>query len=161
VTPRSVVCRAQFISITKITRLFQQLGIADEITDHNRALSVYEFRKAEGETLMRFDNHGVRLAAELGSEGRLDDLLGNEFWLISRNRLDGMPISHVKALRLGYDLFEDSTIEQWLDQPKAEAVIVRPDRYVFGTGSAEALANPLRSALAPTRTLSTDQVRDP
>jgi 3-(3-hydroxy-phenyl)propionate hydroxylase len=72
-----------------------------------------------------------------------------------------MPISHVKALRLGYDLFEDSTIEQWLDQPKAEAVIVRPDRYVFGTGSAEALANILRSALAPRRTLSTDQVRDP
>jgi 3-(3-hydroxy-phenyl)propionate hydroxylase len=80
------------------------------------------------------------------------------FWLISRNRLDCMPISHVKALRLGYDLFDDGTIDQWLDQANAEAVIVRPDRYVFGTGSAGVLANILGSALAPKRKLSTDQV---
>jgi len=90
-----------------------------------------------------------------GSEGRLDDLLGNEFWLISGNRLDCKPISHVKALRLGYDLFDDGTIEEWLGQANAESVIVRPDRYVFATGNAAVLANILRSTLAPARTSGT------
>ena len=31
-------------------------------------------------------------------------------------------------------------IEGWLAQRKVEAVLVRPDRYVFGAGSADALA---------------------
>lgn len=39
----------------EIMRLFQQLGIADEVMVHARPAPVYEFRSADGRLLMKFD----------------------------------------------------------------------------------------------------------
>jgi 3-(3-hydroxy-phenyl)propionate hydroxylase len=82
-----------------------------------------------------------------GSEGRLDDLMGHEFWLISRRTI-GESLPHLKAVQLGVDLFDDGTIDNWLRKADAEAVLIRPDRYVYGTGSQAALVDSLRALLA-------------
>ncbi len=39
----------------EIMRLFQQLGVADEVAKHARGAPAYEFRNAAGEVLMRFE----------------------------------------------------------------------------------------------------------
>lgn len=60
-----------------------------------------------------------------GTNGeRLDDVLGDGFWLIERQ--------DSAATRL--DPFS-ADIGRWLAAREAEAVLVRPDRYVFGTGT--------------------------
>lgn len=73
---------------------------------------------------------------------RLDDVLGPGAWLISRS----LPTGHRTASALRSIALDDSEIapfkeplETWLTKHLAEAVLVRPDRYVFGTGTAEAL----------------------
>lgn len=63
-----------------------------------------------------------------GHGERLDDHLGHGHWLIARDRLE-RPEYAPFAAKLG----------AWLDAHAAEAVLVRPDRHVFGTGSPEAL----------------------
>ena len=78
----------------------------------------------------------VRAAAG-GERGRLDDVLGDGFWLITRNGVaaDGWP-KHIKCVALGRDVTdEDGRLDRWLDTIEAPAVLVRPDRYVFGTGA--------------------------
>lgn len=59
---------------------------------------------------------------------RLDDVLGAGHWLIARDDL--------AAPRLAP--FADQ-LAGWMDKHAAQAVLVRPDRYVFGTGPAEQL----------------------
>ena len=59
---------------------------------------------------------------------RLDDVLGADHWLISRADLDAPRLASFAA-----------TLSVWLDKHRAEAVLVRPDRYVFGTGSPQML----------------------
>lgn len=54
---------------------------------------------------------------------RLDDVLGPGHWLIERDDLAGELLQPFSR-ELG----------QWLDRHGAPAVLVRPDRYVFGTG---------------------------
>ncbi|MBA4306578.1 MAG: hypothetical protein C0429_07550 [Sphingopyxis sp.] len=65
----------------------------------------------------------------MSAEGvRIDDVLGNRHWLIARDNLTQpalVPFSHLLC--------------EWLDAHDADAVLVRPDRYVFGTGSREQL----------------------
>ena len=78
---------------------------------------------------------------------RLDDVAGEGAWLISR--CDTGPAEGVKALSLesaSLRPFADD-IANWLDKHGAEAVLVRPDRYVFGTGTAEGLALAWRKAV--------------
>lgn len=60
---------------------------------------------------------------------RLDDVLGIGHWLIAREDLTAPPLAPF-AVQLG----------GWLNKHGAEAVLVRPDRYVFGTGGAASLA---------------------
>lgn len=55
---------------------------------------------------------------------RFDDVLGPDMWLISRSTLEESTFTHFA---------ED--MRHWLDRHQAEAVLVRPDRYVFGTGA--------------------------
>jgi len=55
---------------------------------------------------------------------RLDDVLGPGMWLISR---DALGDSRLAPFGGG--------LRDWLDRHSAEAVLVRPDRHVFGTGS--------------------------
>jgi 3-(3-hydroxy-phenyl)propionate hydroxylase len=82
-----------------------------------------------------------------GAEGRLDDLLPRGFWLITRGTgsATGALPDYVHPVRLGIDLNEDGTIDKWLGD--AEAALVRPDRYVFGTGREGDLVDELTSAL--------------
>ncbi|AMO72843.1 bifunctional 3-(3-hydroxy-phenyl)propionate/3-hydroxycinnamic acid hydroxylase MhpA [Sphingorhabdus sp. M41] len=59
---------------------------------------------------------------------RLDDVLGIDHWLITRDELGKDPLVPFAA-----------GLRTWLDQSSAEAVLVRPDRYVFGTGNPDQL----------------------
>ncbi len=54
---------------------------------------------------------------------RLDDVLGAGCWLLSRDMLSAPTIRPFAP-----------AIEGWLDNHQSSAVLVRPDRYVFGTG---------------------------
>lgn len=59
---------------------------------------------------------------------RLDDVLDPGHWLITRAMLDRPDLAPFRT-----------AIEQWLDAHHAPAILVRPDRYVFGTGQPDAL----------------------
>jgi 3-(3-hydroxy-phenyl)propionate hydroxylase len=74
----------------------------------------------------------------LGGDGTLlDDVLGPGAALIARGDLATPPLMP----------FSDD-LAGWLEQHGAQAVLVRPDRHVFGTGSAETLVAAWRSALS-------------
>jgi 3-(3-hydroxy-phenyl)propionate hydroxylase len=82
---------------------------------------------------------------------RLDDGLGEGPWLISRSpvtAIDGLAAHHLQDPALAP--FRAQLIG-WLDAHGAEAVLVRPDRYVFGTGEPAALAVAWAAALKPKR----------
>ncbi|WP_298193765.1 bifunctional 3-(3-hydroxy-phenyl)propionate/3-hydroxycinnamic acid hydroxylase [Novosphingobium sp.] len=72
----------------------------------------------------------------VASDGtKLDDRLGHGAVLIARGGLEAaalMPFAGALAA--------------WLDRHKAEAVLVRPDRHVFGTGTPAALQSAWKSA---------------
>ncbi|WP_312162050.1 bifunctional 3-(3-hydroxy-phenyl)propionate/3-hydroxycinnamic acid hydroxylase [Phenylobacterium sp.] len=77
---------------------------------------------------------------------RLDDALGEGPWLITRTpaALDG-------AIDLADPRLAPFRAELagWLDARQAAAVLVRPDRYVFGAGEPQDLAAAYRQALRP------------
>jgi 3-(3-hydroxy-phenyl)propionate hydroxylase len=75
---------------------------------------------------------------------RLDDVLGPGPWLIARTPAPVAP--GAEGLR-HFDLEGDprlapfrEPLRAWLERRAAEAVLVRPDRYVFGTGAPAMLA---------------------
>lgn len=68
---------------------------------------------------------------------RLDAVLGSGSWLLDRERLAAPDLAPFREV-----------LEGWFDSHKAEAVLVRPDRHVFGTGSKEALAASWQALLA-------------
>lgn len=59
---------------------------------------------------------------------RLDDVLGNGVWLVDQSALAEDRLAPFRA-----------AIGEWLAAHGTEAVLVRPDRHVFGTGQAGAL----------------------
>lgn len=73
---------------------------------------------------------------------RLDDALGSGAWLIIR---DGIPQPIAEGIAVAalddpvLTPFADA-LGAWLDAHEAESVLVRPDRYVFGTGKPGDLA---------------------
>lgn len=82
---------------------------------------------------------------------RLDDGLGEGPWLIGRRPVEdraAIPLRHLKESVLAP--FRADLL-RWLDAHGAEAVLVRPDRYVFGTGEPAALAAAWTTALRPAR----------
>lgn len=65
----------------------------------------------------------------LAADGtRLDEVLGLGYWLIDRRDLATPQLAPFARQLAG-----------WLDKHQAEAVLVRPDRYVFGTGTSAEL----------------------
>lgn len=72
---------------------------------------------------------------------RLDDALADEAWLITRGPATvTAPALSVRGLDdVALGPFRQGLAE-WLDARGASAVLVRPDRYVFGTGEPGALA---------------------
>lgn len=76
---------------------------------------------------------------------RFDDVMGDGPWLITK-RPNKIESSQALAGRIVVKSVEDedlarfgAQLNEWLDSRKAEAVLVRPDFHVFGTGAAEKL----------------------
>ncbi|MEZ6002286.1 bifunctional 3-(3-hydroxy-phenyl)propionate/3-hydroxycinnamic acid hydroxylase [Hyphomonas sp.] len=79
---------------------------------------------------------------------RLDDVLGAGAWLIGNCGSSDFPdlkTVNLKSEKLGS---AKSDIQRWLARHHVEAVLIRPDRYVFGTGSPVALAEAWQNLLA-------------
>jgi 3-(3-hydroxy-phenyl)propionate hydroxylase len=82
----------------------------------------------------------------------LDDILGRGAWLIARRASD---VEGLKSQVLARIESLDGTalkpfavkLSSLLDSCGADAVLVRPDRYVFGTGNPRVLANAYTAAL--------------
>jgi 3-(3-hydroxy-phenyl)propionate hydroxylase len=77
---------------------------------------------------------------------RLDDVMGPGAWLIARGSSDlagvkSALLARVEALDGAMLKAFSGMLSAYLDQAGSDAVLVRPDRYVFGTGSAAAVAN--------------------
>ncbi|MBS0473232.1 MAG: bifunctional 3-(3-hydroxy-phenyl)propionate/3-hydroxycinnamic acid hydroxylase [Proteobacteria bacterium] len=84
----------------------------------------------------------------LASEQKLDDELGTGPWLIARSKT--LPSnSDVKIARTTTLGEFGAPLEAWLEKHDAEAVLVRPDRYVFGTGAPDALLRAWSDWIAP------------
>jgi 3-(3-hydroxy-phenyl)propionate hydroxylase len=82
---------------------------------------------------------------------RLDDGLGEGPWLISRTpapAASGLAAHHLDEPMLAP--FRADLL-RWFETRGAGAVLVRPDRYVFGTGEASELAAAWAAALKPAR----------
>jgi 3-(3-hydroxy-phenyl)propionate hydroxylase len=84
---------------------------------------------SEGVILAGSPGAGRYFPQACAGEAKLDDALGAGHWLITRAALSESRLAP----------FCDA-IAAWLDRHDAEAVLVRPDRYVFGTGAADDLA---------------------
>lgn len=83
----------------------------------------------EGAILAGSEGAGRYFPQLMSANGvRIDDILGNRHWLIERDRLTEPALAP-----FGHSLCE------WLDAHNADAVLMRPDRYVFGTGSRDQL----------------------
>ncbi len=67
---------------------------------------------------------------------RLDDVLGMGHWLLTRDTLAEPRLAPLAP-----------ALTAWLDQHAAPTVLVRPDRYVFGTGESAALTAAWQSAM--------------
>lgn len=72
------------------------------------------------------------------AEQKLDDVLGTGPWLIARSKTLSSASDVTLAQTATLGAF-GAPLEAWLDRHDAEAVLVRPDRYVFGTGAPDAL----------------------
>lgn len=87
------------------------------------------------------------------SDGRrLDDVMGPGAWLIARRSSDVAGLK--SALLAGVEGLDgvllkafSGALSAYLEQAGSDAVLVRPDRYVFGTGSAAALASAYARAM--------------
>lgn len=75
----------------------------------------------------------------------LDDLLDRRAWLFAREHepLSTRADEIIRYVHLGSQLPPSlgRPIEEWLDRRGANAVLVRPDRYVFGTGDTQTLVD--------------------
>jgi 3-(3-hydroxy-phenyl)propionate hydroxylase len=86
---------------------------------------------------------------------RLDDVMGPGAWLLARRHADIAGLSDpclARSEALDGPLLKDFSgpLSAYLDAAGGDAVIVRPDRYVFGTGEAKALvADYARAICAP------------
>ncbi|MFM5893294.1 MAG: bifunctional 3-(3-hydroxy-phenyl)propionate/3-hydroxycinnamic acid hydroxylase, partial [Novosphingobium sp.] len=84
---------------------------------------------SEGKILAGSNGAGSYFPQSVAADGaRLDEVLGLGHWLIARADLTQAKLAPFAR-----------HIEGWLDKHGAEAVLVRPDRFVFGTGSADEL----------------------
>jgi 3-(3-hydroxy-phenyl)propionate hydroxylase len=88
---------------------------------------------------------------EIGGK-RLDDVLGRGAWLIARRGADlagvsGKLLSRVEALDGDRLKPFASALAAYLDTARADAVLVRPDRYTFGTGGVKALVGAWEKAI--------------
>ena len=78
----------------------------------------------------------------VAQQERLDDVLGPGAWLIAKTPVKDANETGLQAVALDDPRVRAfrAPLEEWLAKHGAEAVLVRPDRYVFGTGAPGALA---------------------
>jgi 3-(3-hydroxy-phenyl)propionate hydroxylase len=83
---------------------------------------------------------------------RMDDVLDDGPWLISRSP-SGVAIEGLLVRDLAREDLAPFRVEllAWLGMHQAEAVLVRPDRYVFATGEPATLVAAWSAALKPLR----------
>ena len=79
----------------------------------------------------------------------MDDVLNARAWLIARRPTSSSFGIQVLTLEDAVLAPFRPAIETWLDKHKVDAVLVRPDRYVFGAGEPEALLAAWNRMLAP------------
>jgi 3-(3-hydroxy-phenyl)propionate hydroxylase len=91
------------------------------------------------------------LATQNGQTIRLDDTLGAEAWLLTAAPSQAVTPPGVLALNLNDPRLASfhAPLAAWLAAQHAQAVLVRPDRYVFGTGTPETLLQAWEAALHP------------
>jgi len=78
-------------------------------------------------------------APEGGTRLLLDDVLGEGPWLISASSVNATsPVASFTLSSSKLTPFR-APLEAWLSENEAEAVLVRPDRFVFGTGAPASL----------------------
>lgn len=75
---------------------------------------------------------------------RLDDVLGDEAVMITRGAWSGDGPRSMALDAAALAPFR-AALARWLDDQGADAVLVRPDRYVFGAGDPEVLARAWRT----------------
>lgn len=92
------------------------------------------------------------VAREGARELRLDDWVGGEAWLLTRAPA-AAPAEGLRILPLDANELAPfrAALERWLDRQGVEAVLVRPDRYVFGAGDPDLLLKAWTQNLAPLR----------
>jgi 3-(3-hydroxy-phenyl)propionate hydroxylase len=78
---------------------------------------------------------GGRFVQPVLTDGRkLDDLTGGEWRLFVRD--DAVPGSAAGVTRIAASTLPDNgAVTAWLDAHGADAVLIRPDHYVFGSAS--------------------------
>jgi 3-(3-hydroxy-phenyl)propionate hydroxylase len=82
-----------------------------------------------------------------GSAARLDDVLGPGPWLIRRDAGDALaPVPTFTLADPRLPPFAGD-LSAWLARHDAPAVLVRPDRVVFGTGAAQVLVEAYQAAI--------------
>lgn len=84
-----------------------------------------------------------------GKEERFDSVMGEGAWLISRTPIARCDVSSVICADLTAPEMAPfaEALSDWLDIYNAEAVLVRPDHYVFGAGDAAQLLQAWRNFL--------------
>lgn len=83
-----------------------------------------------------------------GAPVRLDDVLGSGAWLIGRTTgsVSAPGVATISLAAPSVAPFRDA-LTAWLDARDVEAVLVRPDRYVFGSGDPDRLLDAWCGAL--------------
>lgn len=89
----------------------------------------------------------------LPGDGRLDDMLGAGAWLLHCGGRPPLPAAGLRIVDLARELPRDTALAvvAWLDALALEAVLVRPDRYVFGTGTPQQLVQAWQQHVPPER----------
>ncbi len=91
---------------------------------------------------------GERFIQPQVADAKLDDVTGSGWRLFVRQTVPSVDGVRVIDANL---LSDCGAVLGWLDRNEADAVLVRPDHYVFGTGSADVLLNARSIALGLTQ----------
>ncbi|HEY1710158.1 MAG TPA: bifunctional 3-(3-hydroxy-phenyl)propionate/3-hydroxycinnamic acid hydroxylase [Rhizomicrobium sp.] len=97
---------------------------------------------------------GAQLAQAVQGEGvdrvRMDDALSEGAWLITRRGIEPVPRG-VQSVVLESGALKpfSAALEKWLSDRNVDAVLVRPDRYIFGSGEPAQLVAAWTAALNP------------